>query len=70
MATFVHALIERDLATGLLVGSVPGVDGAHCQGESVEDVRENLKEVLLHLREQNQLRFDSEFVCTTVVSIP
>jgi hypothetical protein len=32
------AMIERDLQTGLLLGSVPVVPGAHTQGETVEEV--------------------------------
>jgi predicted RNase H-like HicB family nuclease len=41
-----NAVIERDLATGLLVGSVPGIPGAHTQGETIEEVRANLAEVI------------------------
>ena len=36
------AVIERDLSTGVLVGSVPGMPGAHSQGASVEELRHNL----------------------------
>lgn len=70
MAILVHAVIERDLQTGILVGSVPGLAGAHTQGRSVEEVRENLREVLVLLREQQQLQLDSEFIGTTVVHVP
>lgn len=41
-----NAVIERDLETGLLVGSVPGIPGAHTQGETIEEVRVNLAEVI------------------------
>jgi predicted RNase H-like HicB family nuclease len=34
----VNAAIERDLETNLLVGSVPGIPGAHTQGETVDEV--------------------------------
>ena len=37
-----NAVIERDLQTGLLVGSVPGVPGAHTQGETVEEALANI----------------------------
>lgn len=69
MSVLVHAVIERDLQTGVLVGSVPGLAGAHSQGTSVEEVRDNLREVLLLLRERNQLDFKSEFVATAVVDL-
>jgi hypothetical protein len=45
-----NAIIERDLVTGLLVGSVPGIPGAHTQGETIEEVRANLAEVIELLR--------------------
>lgn len=47
--------IERDPETGLLVGSVPGVPGAHTQGATVEEVRSNLAEVVELLREEGVL---------------
>lgn len=47
--------IERDPETGLLVGSVPGVPGAHTQGATVEEIRSNLAEVVDLLREEGVL---------------
>ena len=38
--------IESDPDTGLLVGNVPGIPGAHTQGETVEELCANLTEVL------------------------
>lgn len=64
-----NAIIERDLETGLLVGSVPGVAGAHTQGRTVEEVRDNLKEVLELLNEEGALRPESEFVGTTALAV-
>ena len=40
------AYIERDAETGLLVGMVPGVPGAHTQAETLDELSINLKEVL------------------------
>ena len=40
------AVIEKDLDTGLYVGYIPNVDGAHSQGKTIEELRDNLKEVL------------------------
>ncbi len=62
------AVIERDSATGLLVGSVPGVPGAHTSGESVEEVRCNLEEVIALLKEQGALTQEAVFVGTVQVA--
>ena len=40
------AVIERCLKTGLFVGYIPGLAGAHSQGETLEELQGNLKEVL------------------------
>lgn len=50
-----HAVIERDLETGLLVGSVPGIPGAHTQGETMEEVCANLAEVLELLKQEGAM---------------
>jgi predicted RNase H-like HicB family nuclease len=64
-----NVVIERDLRTGFLVGSVPGIPGAHTQGESVDEVRKNLAEVLELLRDEGALKPESEFIATTSVTI-
>ena len=64
-----NAVIERDLATGLLVGSVPGIPGAHTQGETIEEVRANLAEVIELLRAENALEPESEFIATTALVV-
>jgi predicted RNase H-like HicB family nuclease len=66
-AMFFNAVIERDLATGLLVGSVPGIPGAHTQGETIEEVRQNLAEVIDLLRTEGALQQETEFVATTAL---
>ena len=45
MQTFV-AKVERCSETGLYVGYVPGFPGAHSQGETLDELRENLQEVI------------------------
>ncbi len=40
------AYIEKDTETGLYVGVIPSVPGAHTQGETLEELMKNLKEVL------------------------
>jgi predicted RNase H-like HicB family nuclease len=45
MRTFT-AIIEKCKETGLYVGFVPGFPGAHSQGESLDELNNNLKEVI------------------------
>ena len=40
------AYIEKDTETGLYVGIVPGIPGAHTQAETLDELQANLKEVL------------------------
>lgn len=56
MTTFT-AYIELDQETGLYVGTVPGIPGAHSQAASLDELRANLQEVLeLCLEEQTEFR--------------
>ena len=45
MATYA-AYVEWDPETKLYVGIVPGIPGAHTQGASLDELRDNLKEVV------------------------
>jgi predicted RNA binding protein YcfA (HicA-like mRNA interferase family)/predicted RNase H-like HicB family nuclease len=55
--TTLTAYIEFDEETGLYVGIVPGIPGAHSQAASLDELRANLQEVLeLCLEEQADLR--------------
>ena len=45
------AVIERSPETGLYVGYIPGIPGAHSQGESLDELRRNLAEVIGMLAE-------------------
>ena len=50
------AVVERCRDTCLYVGHVPGFPGAHSQGETLEELNDNLREVialLLDGREPN-----------------
>ena len=40
------AIVERCPETGLYVGSVPGLPGAHTQAESLDELNKNLQEVI------------------------
>ena len=42
----ITAYIERDVETGIYVGIVPGIPGAHTQAENLDELQLNLKEVV------------------------
>lgn len=63
------AVIEKCMDTGLYVGYVPGLPGAHSQGATFEELNENLKEVVALLLEAGEPRLETEFVGTQNVVI-
>ncbi len=56
------AVIERCQDTGLFVGYVSGFSGAHSQGETLEELHQNLSEVIAMLLEGGEPKLDSEFI--------
>jgi predicted RNase H-like HicB family nuclease len=40
------AIIEKDQETGLYIGYIPKIPGAHTQGKTLDELQKNLKEVL------------------------
>lgn len=69
MKTFT-AVIEKDSETNLYVGYIPGFPGAHSQGETLEELQENLREVIEMLLEDEKLVFETEFIGTQQITIP
>lgn len=63
------AVIERCPDTNLLVGYVPGFPGAHSQGETLDELSQNLVEVIGMLLEDGEPTFESEFVGTQTVDV-
>lgn len=61
------AVVERCLDTGLYVGFVPGFPGAHTQGETLDELNTNLKEVIEMLLEDGIPKLEAEFVGTQTV---
>ena len=61
MRTF-PILIERCPDTGLFVGCVPGWPGAHSQGETLEELRANMREVIGMLLEDGEPALEAELV--------
>ncbi len=62
-----NIVIERDAQTGLYVGYVPGWPGAHSQGKTIDELKENLAEVISMLLEDGEPSLESEFVSTQTV---
>lgn len=63
------AVIERCPATSLYVGYVPGFPGAYSQGATLEELRANLREVILMLLEDGAPQMETEFVGTQSVPL-
>jgi predicted RNase H-like HicB family nuclease len=68
MRTF-NIVIERDPDTGLYVGYVPGWPGAHSQGETLDELRGNLQEVIEMLLEDGEPKLESEFVGVQTIQV-
>lgn len=63
------AVIERCPETNLYVGYVPGLPGAHSQGATLEELRQNLVEVIQMLLEDGEPRMEAEFVGTQLLTV-
>jgi predicted RNase H-like HicB family nuclease len=63
------AVVERDPATGLLVGYVPGFPGAHSQAKSLDELQANLSEVVKILLEDGEPRIEAEFVGPQIIAV-
>ena len=63
------AVIEKCSDTGLYIGYIPGFPGAHSQGETLDELNRNLKEVVEMLLEDGDPRFDGEFIGTQLVEV-
>ena len=55
------AVIERCPETGLYVGYVPGFPGAHSQGNTLDELHENLRGVITMLMEDGEPVMESQF---------
>lgn len=63
------AIVEKDAETGLYVGYVPGFPGAHSQGETLDELHQNLQEVVEMLLEDNIPALSAEFVGTQQIVV-
>jgi predicted RNase H-like HicB family nuclease len=68
MRTF-SVVVECDPETGLYVGHVPGWPGAHSQGATLDELRQNLREVVEMLLEDGDPKLEAEFVGVQIIQV-
>ena len=64
------AIVERCTDTGLFVGFIPGFQGAHTQGETLDELHQNLQEVVEMLLEDGEPVLETEFIGTQNIVVP
>jgi len=62
-------VVEKCSDTVMFVGYVPGFPGAHSQGESIDELRTNMQEVVEMLLEDGEPELEAEFVGTETVKV-
>lgn len=68
MSTYT-AVVEQCPDTGLYVGYVPGFPGAHSQGDTLDELNKNLREVIEMLLEEGEPKLEAQFVGTQTVIV-
>ncbi len=63
------AIIEKCPDTNLYIGYVPGFPGAHSQGETLDELNANLREVIEMLLEDGEPKLEADFVGTQMVMV-
>jgi len=63
------AVIEKCPVTGVFVGYIPGFAGAHSQGDTLDELNRNLREVVEMLLEDGEPQLESEFVGIQQVAV-
>ena len=68
----ITAYVQWDAETKLYVGIVPGIRGAHTQAASLDELRDNLKEVVALCVEEQADSLDGmpDFVGLQQIEIP
>ncbi len=64
MTKIFTAVIEKDSDVKLYVGYIPGFPGAHSQGETLDELQENLREVVEMLLEERDIVLETELLET------
>jgi predicted RNase H-like HicB family nuclease len=56
-----YVLIERD-EDGFYVGEVPGLDGCYSQGQSIDELMQNIREAIALCLEEDPSQQQPEFI--------
>jgi len=62
-------IVEKCSDSGMFIGYVPGFPGAHSQGETLDELRHNMREVVSMLLEDGEPKLEAEFVGTETVKV-
>jgi predicted RNase H-like HicB family nuclease len=62
-------VIEKDPTIGFFIGYVPGMTGAHSQGETVEELKSNLKDAIELCVQEGDPFIVSEYVGTDQLEV-
>lgn len=62
-------MIEKCPETGFFVGFIPGFPGAHSQGETLDELHTNLREVVAMLMEDGDPSLETEYIGTQLVTV-
>ena len=62
------AVIEKCTETGLYIGYIPGLPSAHSQGETLDELKQNMHEVLQMILEDGEPLLEGEFIGTQLIS--
>ena len=62
-------VIEKCAETNLYVGYIPGFPGAHSQGETLDELSENMREVVEMLMEDGEPQMEADFVGTQTLIV-
>ena len=62
------SVVEKCSKTGLYIAYIPGFPGAHSQGETLDELKQNMHEVLQMLLEDGEPTLEGEFVGTQLIS--
>ena len=63
------AIVEHCTESGLFVGFIPGFQGAHTQGETLDELHQNLQEVVEMLLEDGEPVLETEFIGTQIIVV-
>jgi len=66
---FFTAVVEKCPDTGLYVGYVPNLPGAHTQAETLDELYHNLHEVIEMLLEDGEPLVETEFIGTQTIMV-